>query len=323
MRPLRGISAIGTLVVFILFLIIIGVLWLASGGPSRPISHAGPFLNPPRVPGVDTASGRTSGGGQSEVDTRPLPELGAGGDGEKPTLIDLFFNGQGGALTAEASPYASDVSLSKGTATNADKNKEYLVVSISKKASRSFTVSGWVLESRLSRTKVALGSAAPILFLGQINSALPITAGPGSSIYAVTGRAPNGSSFRINKCIGYLEQYQDYAPKLDMECPAPEDEALLRPSKVSSAECVDFIERLDSCELYTGDIPSNVGAACRDFIQNDLTYAGCLTLHRSDPDFFSNEWRVFLARDQELWNDSHDQILLWDENGKLIDSITY
>jgi len=323
MKSPRGIGAVGTLIAFILLLILVGFLWLASGGPSRPISHAGPFLTAPEVPGVDLAGGRTSGGGESQVDTRPLPELGAGNGDKGPTLIDLFFNGQGGAATAELSPYASDISLSKGTATNADRNKEYVVISVSKKAAKSFTMTGWSLESKLQRTKVSLGSAPPILYLGQVNPEAPVTASAGGSVYVVTGRPPNGSSFRINKCSGYLEQFQDYTPRLDMDCPAPDEDALLKPAKVSSPDCVDFIEGLDSCELYTGDIPSEVGAACRDFVQNDLTYAGCIAIHRNDPDFFKNEWRLFLSRDQELWHNMHDQIVLTDENGKLIDVVTY
>jgi hypothetical protein len=125
-------------------------------------------------------------------------------------------------------------------------------------------------------------------------------------------------------CTEYFEQFQDYTPSLQSDCPDPEEEALKNPQKTAgNTECIDFIDRLRSCELYTQTIPGSLGASCQSFIQNDLSYNGCVTAHRNDPDFYQNEWRVFLNRQQELWGNTHDQVRLLDENGNLIASVSY
>ena len=46
MKNMRG-AAGGDLLLFIFFLIILGIVWGLTGGPGRSISLEGPFLNPP------------------------------------------------------------------------------------------------------------------------------------------------------------------------------------------------------------------------------------------------------------------------------------
>ena len=327
MKTPRGISALGTFLFFIIFLVALGALWVGTGGPSRSISHSSPFLRGPTVPGV-SAGGTISTGGSIEADTS------GGGSGSNSgssqtnsrSLLDYFFNyknGVGGANDA-ASPYANDISLSSGNAQSENPDTEYVEIRTSSDLAKPVTITGWALESKTLSIRASIGSAAQIPISGQVNNDYPITLGPDSVVYISTGRSPNGGSFRINKCTGYFGQFQNFTPQLENSCPNPYDEALRNPQKTAgNTDCIDFINNLRECELYTGAIPPSAGSSCQDFIQNDLTYNGCVALHRNDPDFFKNEWRVYLNRQQELWQNNHDQIRLLDENGNLIASYTY
>lgn len=314
MQP-RGLSALGTLFAFIMILIILGVLWVATGGPSRPISHAGPFLSPPTVPSVAMNTGQVVSGSESQVDNTPI---------QTPGLWDIFFASHGGVLSNATgnSPYSSIVQLSADAAGATDPNSEYITIRINPNTNSNVTVSGWTIENKQKAIKVTLGSAAQLFQSGDVNSQLPVTAGPGSVLYVVTGRSPNGVSFRTNKCAAYLEQFQDFTPSLYGSCPAPQDEALLS-GNANSQACINFLNQIPQCQTYTRTLPDSLDSNCKNFIQNSLTYTGCVTRHKNDPDFYKNEWHLYLNRDQELWDNSHDQVLLYDENGKLVGAATY
>lgn len=47
-------------------------------------------------------------------------------------------------------------------------------------------------------------------------------------------------------------------------------------------------------------------------------YNLCVETHKSDPDFFSNTWRLYAGVDSELWRSSLETIRLYDQEGKLI-----
>ncbi|MBX9765158.1 hypothetical protein K2X83_00785, partial [Patescibacteria group bacterium] len=311
-RAVRGIGALGLLIAFILFLVLLGILWATTGGPQRPISHAGPFLKPPIAPSVQLKSGVVQGS-TFEADETQID--GVRQDGE--SLLNYFFNStRGGTETAAGtSPYAKFIRLSKANSYASNPNEEYILIETTRELTQNITITGWTLESRTTAIKAPIGSAAQIPLLGGISSESPVSIGPGARIYVTTGRSPNGSSFRLNSCTGYFEQRQDFSPGLERRCPDPEEEALRNPQKTgTNVACIDFIDRLSACEVYAGTIPYDVGTQCRDFILNDLTYNGCVQAHRNDPGFYKNEWRLFLNRQQELWNNTHEQIRLLDEN---------
>ena len=186
--------------------------------------------------------------------------------------------------------------------------------------------------SGASRTVVKIGEAAVIPFLGQVNVETPITVGGNTIVYVVTGRSPNGTSFRLSKCTGYFEQFQDFAPSLPTQCPLPEDELFNRPGSNSYNDtCINFVEGLGRCTFNIGALPPLIGSQCQNFILNTLSYNGCISAHKNDPDFYRNEWRVYLGRDQELWKNetgsswqnAREEIRLLDENGKVVDVVSY
>lgn len=321
-QPRGEATAIGTLIMFLAFLVILGGLWLYAGGPSR-AGGQGPFLTPPwmwntsdpsyTVPTISIIGNEQPG--NAPVENQPPPE--------QTSFFDLFFGFRGTSETRD-SPYAGMVGLERGGATASDPDDEYIVIRTAQNTERSITISGWTLEEDANTLSVKIGQAVEFPLLGQLNSQTPITLPPDSRVYVVTGKSPNGFSFRVNQCTGYFEQFQDFSPQLPIECPYPEDEIFRRPEVISgNAACVDFIDRLPRCQLIVNDLPREIGNTCQNFILNELSYNGCVNAHKGEPGFYKNEWRMFLNRDQEIWVNKYERIRLLDENGKTVDSIGY
>jgi hypothetical protein len=210
----------------------------------------------------------------------------------------------------------------KGGATATDKNQEYVRLLATGKSSTNISISGLTLKSSISGLSgvIPLGVLVPIV--GQVSEDRPIVLSTSDRAIVVTGESPIGSSFKVNMCSGYLEQFQDYTPTLRLECPLSTDE-LKNSSASGDSSCADFVASVPKCSAYTGNIPSNLSNACKSFITKNLTYNGCLASHRSDTNFFNNEWRIFLGKSSELWKEKQEIIRLVDGQGNTVDAITY
>ena len=321
MKQPRG-TAGGDFFFFLFFIIVLGVVWAMTGGPGRDISRAGPFLNPPfpfgegtayTVPGVsipksaDKPKGGSGGGGSGTID-------------DIVTSIKTVF----GTITEEKSLYAGSVTLTAGRAKATSAGDEYVILKTSKTTGQ-MNISDWRLESTATGVGAMLGDAVYLPFAGQANEELSVAVGPGTTMYIGTGLSPLGVSFRVNICSGYFETTEDYSPKLKNDCPAPEDEleGPLGAGFVPTDACSDFVARINQCEVTLTGVPIKVGSACEEFIYEDLTYNGCVAAHKSEPDFYKNEWYIYLDRSQELWKSKSERIRLVDESGKVITSVSY
>lgn len=324
MKQPRG--AAGTdFILFILFLIVLGVVWAVTGGPARDISREGPFLNAPSPLGDGNAYGVPSVN-TPEFDNKYRGDTGSGNSSFFTDIISRVRSGVDTTDGEEKSPYAEYVSLSISSARNSDPSQEYVTIKTSRSLSDRITISDWRLESSVTLAGSALGSASYLPFSGQVNTESPVAIGPNTTVYVTTGRAPIGVSFRTNTCTGYFEQFQDFQPRLKLECPFPEDEfvaALERDAFIPNAACIDYVDDLNRCIFNINNVPQGIGGACQNFALNDLTYNGCVSLHKNDAEFYKSEWRMYLDRDQELWRSKNERIRLLDENGKVIDVISY
>lgn len=306
------------LFIVIFLLVGLGIAWYYTGGPDRALSRSGPFLSLPSsrtygpaypVPGVSLGSS-----------TRRENEEITGRGGS--SFFSSFTNYLG-TFKESRSPYAEYVRLEKGRA-DADIKDEYVVIKTLAGAPERTVITGWRIESTATSLGTIIGQAADLPFIGQSTAENPIALGPKSTVYLATGRSPVGISFRTNLCAGYFEQFQDFSPRLKLECPRPDDEAL-RVIGVGAYtdECRDIVGDINRCELTLNAIAPKAGIQCQNFIQEKLTYNGCINDHKNDPGFYKDEWYLYLKRDQELWKNRYERIRLLDENGKTVGVISY
>lgn len=143
----------------------------------------------------------------------------------------------------------------------------------------------------------------------------------GDYVTVYSSKSPIDKNFRLNKCIGYLNNAYSFNPRLPMSCPSFDRKKII----TFSGACQTFLQRIGRCEeptaaeknMFTG--PSDV--ECRAFLDT-LNYGGCYRAHRADKDFFSNEWRVWLNAEM-FFDPEHDRLILYDKNGKVVNEYLY
>ncbi len=308
----RG-TAQGDLLVVVGLLILLGIAWFILGGPENSRARSGPFLSLPQPFGSGDAYSvpRVSLSGGDGDDT------GGGGSGD--STFEILTNYLG-TFAEERSPYAEYITFEKGRADSSIEN-EYLIVRASASLPQRTVITGWRVESTATSLGAQIGNAAELLFTGSAASEVALAMNPGDTVYIVTGRSPIGASFRTNRCTGYFEQFQDFTPKLKLECPRAKEEAARVFGAAITDQCRAVVDDIDRCTLETDTTTADT--QCRNFITETLTYNGCVAAHKNTPGFYGNEWYLYLKRDQELWKEEYERIRLVDENKKVVGAIRY
>ncbi len=147
-----------------------------------------------------------------------------------------------------------------------------------------------------------------------------LRAGDYATFYSATSPM-NGVNLRLNKCTGYLNENYSFSPSLPYECPRIESPRTV----YFTGKCQEYLRTINSCHTPTQDSINTAldtnDVECRAFVSR-LTYDGCFADHRTDTDFYSREWRVWL--NQFLPFDLlHDRIVLYDRQGLEVNEYTY
>ena len=313
---------------FLLF----GLIWFAGGGPARG-PGSGLFLNQ-QVSGVPTERNdapESPASAKNAQKQRTKEEIAR----ELERIREEVRKVEEAIARLEeeerSSPFRGAMRLEVAHARADLAAREYLELRYSRDAKTSAPITGWTLVSPITGRSIVIGEAARIPLLGRVNVAAPIALAAGESAYILTGRSPNGISFLPNICTGYFEQFQNFTPSLRRECPRITDEPLppshrpeARGYGASSLEdaCLDYIERVGECTVPVS-IPPTLSSACQEFVVKTANYDTCVERHRTDENFFKDDWRLYLSRDEELWKEKREVIELRDAENKLVDVVVY
>lgn len=255
---------------------------------------------------------------------------------------------------AHVSPWEGKISLNRGNSKQERiPDREYIEIRTGRRLEEPVNITGWYLENaRGERYLYVSGSATPgvtsrvyiptassILLPNVANTATPLLLNPGERAIVITGNPPRRipfpvTSFRVNKCSGYLEEMDrvEFSPRISRECPLARDYPQV---DFLEEKCYDFVRRMSAC--YTPEKVDEEGEPnenyydgvrglsqqCEAFIDNYLNYNSCVALHFGDEDFYEDEWRIFLGQSRELWDEERDAIRLYDSQGRIVDEITW
>lgn len=317
------------LIVFFFFFF---AAWLAGGGPTKPISYAGPYITP------ITSNTVTQGGYGDQV------RLGSGSYSYSAGRSDLFtIQGtidtirekvQEDKLFGTPSPYKGQVTIGWGNNVGAtDPDQEYITLQVASNAPQNITITGWRVQNISNDHGATIPKGTELLSTTN-DATAPIVLHPGETAYLITGESPIDASFRENECLGYFTK-KNFTPYLSQNCPSPQDDydRYYTGNTYKDDGCYNLIRTLYSC-----DVPKNtsgLSSSCYNFIDNHLTYSGCVATHRGDARFWGNAWRIYLGRTEitrshdstrkygDLWQPTHDAIKLLDQNGKTVDLYEY
>ncbi len=321
---------------FLGILVLMGFIWFFNGGPER-ASSRDPFINPPAPLGEGGTYDKKGfwesiTGGFNRVPNAPQKETETtiGGWANINPYASITDNDDTSSTDESGEPgvYEGLVEIFASSASQTDPDLEYLTIRISNNAKSPIVFNKWVIRSAVTGVSVPIAKASYLPRLGAVNEEQVVRANPGATLIITTGRSPIGSSFRVNKCAGYLSQFQRFSPTIPRQCPRPVNEIPAEYSYGSSPNafndsCLDYIERIGICRINTEPLPLSMQPQCQDFITKDLNYNACVSAHSNEEDFYNNEWRIYLKRDSELWKSRRETIELVDPNGIVVDSVSY
>lgn len=321
----------------IVTIIILFVVWLATGGVrevaaiARSISNPFSFiwsgqLSNFRLPWQPEQAVRgpivNSDGEQAETEEQRTPEEElADAQKEYDAITRELSKAQ---AFGEPSPYRGQVEVGQGATTERTPSAEYVELEAGWDNTAPIKISGWSIQSALTGVRAHIPRGAHPFSLGTINTQSDIYLDPGSTSIVSTGASPVGTSFRENICTGYLAGLQTFTPPLERACPASSDALPFTPENVRTygESCYDFVHTIPSC-TFPANVPSDVSPACRIFLANNLSYNGCVQNHRHESGFARDSWRIYLNAGGELWRNSHDIIRLLDAEGRTVDMVSY
>jgi hypothetical protein len=211
------------------------------------------------------------------------------------------------------------------SASSSNPSSEYVRIYVAQNAGGPIDITKWSLESGATYNGAVIPRGTITPASGVINPTEDILLYPGDSAYIISGRSPIGGSFRINKCIGYLANFQPFTPSLSNNCPSASAElsASYGTPYIHDPSCIDYANTLSRCQTAVPPASANLSLTCQSFLENHLNYNGCLTSHQNDPDFAGTTWYIYLGATTHLWRQKHEVVELLDPQGRTVDAFNY
>ncbi len=322
-------------VFFVGFFAFIFVLWLISGGPTRPISFAGPVLHTTVSYGGTTSSNsrlphihyRYNSAQKSKTQNTDNRQIEQKLSTINTQISNLSKEVGKNVAFGIASPYRGDVTLNHyiSGAGSSNPDREYIILRVSESASSPVTISGWRLESGTTGKAAIIPKGTKIPRSGIVNPSMPIVINPGEEAIISSGQSPIGASFQENICTGYFTQYQSFYPSMPLVCPIPkkELERNYQPQPYSrDLTCITYVQHIRRCTL-AATIPSNLTTSCSIFLTDYINYNGCVTAHQNNIGFLGNTWRIYLGRTSSMWRKRYETVILRDAKGRTVDMFSY
>ncbi|MBM3257310.1 MAG: hypothetical protein FJY98_03190 [Candidatus Liptonbacteria bacterium] len=132
------------------------------------------------------------------------------------------------------------------------------------------------------------------------------------------GTSAIGKNLRLNKCLGYLPNIDEFDPAVPKDCPYVERSEISK----FTGQCQEYITTLGACgipDLNDVRVPQT-DYACRSYLEN-LNYRGCVDRYRGDADFLRNEVRAWIGTN--FLDSLHDKVYLYDRQGLFVDYYEY
>lgn len=310
---------------FVGVFVFIFIIWIAIGGPTRPISFTGPILAEPGVLGGGSYLHLPRASFRIGSENVSLSGSSSGGNvsGNEETQVPSFV---GGGIFGTPSPYRNIISMSHYVSGAGSTNpvNESIGLTIAQNAGVPIVISGWSLLSDATGNTALIPKGTEIPISGVVNADQDIALTPGSRAILMSGQSPIGASFRENKCIGYFSNFQKFSPSLPQNCPMPSDElaSFYGAGYIRDATCIEYVKKLSRCQIALTPPPGST-SACQNFLVKYMNYNGCVETHKNDKDFLGDTWHIYLGRTSSMWRTKNELVKLFDTSGKTVDAFSY
>ncbi len=185
---------------------------------------------------------------------------------------------------------------------------------------RPINVTGWTIGSQRSSAPIPRAFNIPEIDAAEQDILLP----PGGEVIILTGTPSYQRNFRENQCVGYFNETHSFTPSLSNSCVDDNPDRSMLLARGFNGACIDAIRAIPACRIPKGPFQAAViKPECIDYMNQNFSYVGCVRNFRDRRDFLKNTWRVFLGRNQKLFDSRHDRVTLRDRQGLLVDEFEY
>lgn len=213
------------------------------------------------------------------------------------------------------SPYKGKIGISY--ASGYSDTPEYESITLENRTEKeNLNITGLVLEStRGGRFVIPNGHELPGLS-GDIGRD-PIVLKPRERAIITVGRQSERMDFRTNLCVGYFSEFSNFIPSIYSSCPRTDTRNLIS----LSDRCLRVVESTSYCRKVDQNLL--LDSDCSQYVNQHLSYAGCVNDFRSRPDFFGSEWYIWMQRREEFLRNTHDIVILKDAQEREVDRYGY
>ncbi len=179
----------------------------------------------------------------------------------------------------------------------------------------SLNVTGWLLKG--NRGSQYIPQAVNVYDPSGLTPQSDIYMKNGDTLTIYSNSSAIGVNFRLNKCMGYLSNTNNFVPPLYFNCPVVDRSEIIN----FTGQCQNYITSLNSCQMPAPNPPISIyDYSCRAYLDK-LNYAGCFNKHRNDYNFMDNKWYAWSG--SQFLDFQHDRLLLFDRSGLLVVEYTY
>jgi hypothetical protein len=321
--------------------LVLGIIWIILGGPAsfKSDTKPGQFTNPPNLSPTTSKISAINSEQKSPIKSAIITTKTSN---EKTNSADSLYKGM------------VSISLGQSYRLSSLPDKEYVILRSSIGNKQKINITGWKISNGYSgrymdssgqliqgrSTIVTIPYGTLLLSCKSLNPLGPILLNPGDVAYVITGSVVGSrpykisSSFKVNKCSGYLEKYDGYefTPHLSINCPPYDEE--LDVSRLSD-KCESYVHRYGrTCvtpEITYDDKNGGIlidglkmTSSCRNLFVSTFNYDSCFERHKSDSDFLGKKWYIFLNyRAGGLYAKTRATLTLYDSLGKVVDTYSY
>jgi hypothetical protein len=284
----------------IFLIMIIGKTTPANTLSSKPSETTVRQTNTSLSPGQTSVSGGSSGG-----------QVSAGGG------TTIYTSPSSQATPTNQRAYISSASIS-----GYPQQYTRIIIYSRLKEGETVNITGWKLKS--NKGTITIPQAVEIYDPSGFTPSSDIILKPGNYVELYSLTSPLNRNLRLNKCMGYLEQTYNFQPiYLPSNCPTFSSSEI----RYLSGQCQSYIWSLGYCKIpdasFYNSLPgSDEGNTCREFLQN-IGYGSCFRNHKTDSDFLSNNWIVWLDQQNINLDSQHDYLRLYDKQGNLVSEYNY
>jgi len=217
------------------------------------------------------------------------------------------------------SPYYGKVEIDDVNPEEDKFEQDYLVLESNDRG--IINITGWIIKNNNNETFTIPRAAEKFNGSASASQKIDIVLNYREDVIVSARANTIQGNFRVNKCSGYLGEAYEFNPELDSDCPEPSESKFSYLKKT----CREYIDDLNRCEIpnYSENYDVAADSQCTAFLNDNFNYSQCFNKYNRDVDFLAGEWRLFMGKTRDFFDDYEDKITLTDSNGLLVDEYSY